>query len=87
MPILQNRILNAFWDVWMKISKALSAYSNIYGYEIMCEPHDMGACNWLTTAQETIQSIRQVETKKQLLFRAIILPQQKNGYNTILSFA
>ena len=51
----------------MKISKALSAYSNIYGYEIMSEPHDMGAYDWFTTAQETIQSIRQVETKKTII--------------------
>ncbi len=56
-----------FSDVWMKISKALTAYSNIYGYEIMSEPHDMGTYDWFTTAQETIQSIRQVETKKTII--------------------
>jgi endoglucanase len=53
---------SAFRDVWKKITIELSDFHNIYGLDIMNEPHDMGPYAWFTSTQETILAIRQVNT-------------------------
>ncbi len=50
-------------DFWSKLALALSDLRNVFGYEIMTEPHDMGVYDWFTTAQLTINSLRQVDKK------------------------
>jgi endoglucanase len=52
--------VKAFKDVWKKLALELKGFHNIYGLDIMNEPHDMGAFSWPTIAQETINTIRQV---------------------------
>ncbi len=52
--------LKAFKDVWKKLTIELKGFHNIYGLDIMNEPHDMGNYSWFTAAQETINTIRQV---------------------------
>lgn len=50
----------AFNDVWKKLAYELRNFNNVYGLDIMNEPHDMGGYSWFNAAQETIKSIRQV---------------------------
>lgn len=52
---------NQFTDFWMKMARALKDQKNIYGFEIMSEPHDMGQFDWFTTAQEAINGIRKID--------------------------
>lgn len=52
--------ITAFKDVWKKLALELRGFTNIYGLDIMNEPHDMGNFSWFATAQETIKTIRQV---------------------------
>lgn len=52
--------VKAFKDVWKKLAIELKNFHNIYGLDIMNEPHDMGNNSWFTIAQETINTIRQV---------------------------
>lgn len=54
--------VTAFKDVWKKIAFELRGFTNIYGLDIMNEPHDMGDFSWFAAAQETIKTIRQVNT-------------------------
>jgi endoglucanase len=56
-----------FADFWIKLAKELINFKNIYGYEIMCEPHDMGGFDWYTTAQEGITAIRTVDKKNSII--------------------
>ena len=55
--------ISAFQDFWTKLAGALSGYSNIYGYDIMNEPHDMGDPTiWPAAAQAAVNGIRTVDT-------------------------
>lgn len=54
---------SALRDVWKKLTIELSDFHNIYGLDIMNEPHDMGPYSWFTAAQETIFAIRQINTE------------------------
>jgi len=48
-------------DVWKRLAFALKGYDNIYGFQIMNEPHDMFEMSWLKIAQEAINGIRTVD--------------------------
>ena len=48
-------------DVWKKLASALKAFENIYGFQIMNEPHDMFELSWFKIAQEAITGIREVD--------------------------
>jgi endoglucanase len=50
-------------DFWSKLAVQLGDLRNVFGYEIMTEPHDMGEYDWFTTAQQTIYTIRQIDKK------------------------
>lgn len=50
-------------DVWKKLAIAFNAYENIYGFQIMNEPHDMFEMSWFKIAQEAINGIRSVDKK------------------------
>ncbi|MFY7900137.1 MAG: glycoside hydrolase family 5 protein [Chitinophagaceae bacterium] len=52
--------LAAFKDVWKKIATALNGFQNIYAFDIMNEPHDMGNYPWFYAAQQAINGIREV---------------------------
>lgn len=54
-------------DFWVKMAIELNDFKNVFGFEIMCEPHDMGEFDWFTTAQETIKAIRTVDKKTSIL--------------------
>jgi endoglucanase len=58
---------NQFTDFWMKMARALKDIKNIYGFEIMSEPHDMGQFDWFTTAQEAINGIRTIDKKTSII--------------------
>lgn len=58
---------NHFTDFWMKMARALKDVKNIYGFEIMSEPHDMGDFDWFTTAQEAINGIRTIDKKTSII--------------------
>jgi endoglucanase len=58
---------NHFTDFWIKMARALKDVKNIYGFEIMCEPHDMGQFDWFTTAQEAINGIRTIDKKTSII--------------------
>ncbi len=50
-----------FVDVWVKLANEFKGYSNIYGYDIMNEPHDLGNVSWLKVSQAVINGIRSVD--------------------------
>jgi endoglucanase len=55
--------ITAFQDFWTKLAGALQGYTNIYGYDIMNEPHDMGDPTiWPAAAQAAVNGIRTVDT-------------------------
>lgn len=56
-----------FADFWRKMAEELSDFNNIYGFGIMSEPHDMGAYDWFTTAQEAISAIRTIDKKTSII--------------------
>jgi len=41
-------------DVWKRIADALKYYPNIYGYQIMNEPHDLSNTVWMMAAQKPL---------------------------------
>lgn len=56
-----------FSDFWVKMANELIEIKNIYGFQIMSEPHNMGEYDWFTTAQETIVAIRAVDKKNSII--------------------
>ncbi|MFY8025506.1 MAG: glycoside hydrolase family 5 protein [Sediminibacterium sp.] len=56
-----------FADCWNKIANAFAGYDNIYGYNLMAEPHDMQAFDWQTSAQWAINSIRFADKRSQII--------------------
>lgn len=56
-----------FADCWNRIANAFAGYSNIYGYNLMSEPHDMQAFDWQTTAQWAISSIRLADRRSRII--------------------
>ncbi len=54
-------------DVWNRLVNAFSGYQNIYGYEIMTEPHEMQGFDWFTTAQQAINSIREADKRNYII--------------------
>ena len=56
-----------FADCWNKIANAFSGYPNIYGYNLMSEPHDMQAFDWQTSAQWAISSIRMADRRSRII--------------------
>lgn len=47
-------------DVWKRIALKCSDKNNLYGFQIMNEPHDMKEVPWFEIAQKTIHAIRTV---------------------------
>lgn len=54
-------------DVWNRLVNAFSGYQNIYGFEIMTEPHEMQGFDWFTTAQQAINSIREADKRNHII--------------------
>lgn len=53
-----------FADLWQKLAVELKGYTNIYGYGLMNEPHDLSpSVSWFEMAQAAITSIRSVDEK------------------------
>jgi len=50
----------ALEDVWRKLADTFKNYDNIYGYQIMNEPHDIYEMAWHKIAQQAIDGIRSV---------------------------
>lgn len=50
-----------FRSFWKKFAGALKNHSNIYGFNIMAEPYNMGENVWSNAAQEAIYGIREVD--------------------------
>jgi endoglucanase len=47
-------------NVWKRLAESLRDYENIYGFQIMNEPHDMYDMPWHKIAQDAINGIRSV---------------------------
>lgn len=55
---------STFCDLWKKLAEEFKGYSNIWGYDIMNEPHHMlTPTSWQTSAQACINAIRTVDTQ------------------------
>lgn len=54
---------NDFAEVWSRIVSSFAGYSNIYGYELMADPHEMQGFDWFTTAQQATNAIREADKK------------------------
>jgi endoglucanase len=54
-------------DVWQKIAETFRMNSNIYGYAIMTEPHDMWNYSWTLSAQEAVNAIREVDIRTNII--------------------
>jgi endoglucanase len=52
----------AFRAFWKTLATNLKNYNNIYGYNLMAEPNNMGENVWGNAAQEAIYGIREVDT-------------------------
>jgi len=50
----------ALADVWKKLADAFKDFENIYGFQIMNEPHDMYETSWFKISQDAINGIRSV---------------------------
>lgn len=52
-----------FADVWRKLAVEFKDYRSVWGYDLMNEPHDMGAADrWFNMAQTAINAIREVDS-------------------------
>ncbi|TAF49675.1 MAG: hypothetical protein EAZ62_08995, partial [Sphingobacteriia bacterium] len=56
-----------FADVWNKVANVFSGYNNLYGYEIMAEPHDMQSFDWQQSAQAAITAIRDADRRSTII--------------------
>ncbi|MFT2008309.1 glycoside hydrolase family 5 protein [Pontibacter sp. 13R65] len=55
-------------DLWGRLAKEFKGYSNIWGYGLMNEPHDMLASTpWFNIAQACITKIREIDTETSIL--------------------
>jgi endoglucanase len=54
-----NVSINNITDMWFRLADALKAHTNIWGYGLMNEPHDLlTSATWLTISQKLIDAIR-----------------------------
>ena len=53
----------AFQDLWTKLAGTLAGHPAVAGYDIMNEPHDLGAGVWPSAAQAAVNGIRSVDLK------------------------
>lgn len=57
-----------FCDVWKRLASEFKDYSNIWGYDMMNEPHDMlKSVPWFDIAQAGINAIREVDTNTTII--------------------
>lgn len=64
----QSLKIEHFADVWKKLAAEFKDYHNIWGYDLMNEPHDMGSKDlWFRIAQSGINAIREVDTKTAII--------------------
>ena len=57
-----------FCDVWKRLAMEFKDYPNIWGYDIMNEPHDMlESVPWFDIAQAGINAIREVDEKTTII--------------------
>lgn len=56
-----------FKDLWRRLAYELKDFKNIYAFDLMNEPHDMGNNGWYKTAQLGIEGIREAEHDKAIM--------------------
>jgi len=56
-----NVTIAHFVDFWTKMAFEFKDYTNIWGYDLMNEPHDMGTVSWFDIVQATVTGIRTVD--------------------------
>lgn len=54
-------------DLWTRLSSEFKFEGAIYAYDLMNEPHDMGAANWKTISQAVLDAIRANQDDKLVL--------------------
>jgi hypothetical protein len=47
-----------FADFWVKLSRAFRDHPGVWGYNLVNEPHDMGAASWKQISQHVVDAIR-----------------------------
>ena len=52
--------IESFVNVWKQLTFALKGFNNIYAFDIMNEPHDMGEHSWYNISQNVINGIREL---------------------------
>jgi endoglucanase len=53
--------ISAFKDLWTKLAGELVGHASLVGYDIMNEPHGLGADIWPVAAQAAVDGIRSVD--------------------------
>ena len=56
----------SFADFWTKLASAVKGFANIWGYDLMNEPHNMNG-QWAAAAQAAVNGIRTVDTTHTIL--------------------
>lgn len=60
--------LDHFADFWRRFAMEMSSFSNIYGYGLMNEPHDLGSSvSWFQMAQKGIEAIRKSDQERPII--------------------
>ncbi len=54
-------------DVWRRLSTEFRHEPVVYGYGLMCEPHDLGDADWKTISQTALMAIRRNGDEKLVL--------------------
>jgi endoglucanase len=54
-------------DFWSKMAAVFKDEPTVVAYDMMGEPHDMGAGNWNTISQKVVNAIRTVDSKKLIM--------------------
>ena len=63
----ENLTRGHFADVWKKLATEFKDYRNIWGYDLMNEPHDMGNSKWFDIAQAAINAVREVDSRTSII--------------------
>lgn len=56
-----------FNNLWSQLARYFKSYTNIYAYDLTSEPHHMGSYSWFETAQQAINTIRNIDNKTAIM--------------------
>jgi len=56
-----------FNNLWTQLATHYASNTTVWGYDIMNEPHDLGAANWPAIVQSVVTAIRTVDTQHTII--------------------